>query len=239
MSYTLACNTDLFAAIGPDSATMLDACTAPHRTSVIHMHGTADHFPYSGGQGARTIDGPSIPEVNATWRKVDHCGPADITPTPRSPHRRRVRGRPRVELITIDGARHQCPAVPPSWNERARHRTRSTPRRPSGSSSPLTPPEISVDSVVALVFSYGGVRLTSVCDGRPRRTAAGSVCGSGPADDQRDSRFRVGAQGGRTMASIAAATNRFRGVGSTFACDSARLGRGDQFPAHHAHNPYV
>ena len=47
MSYALACNTGIFAAIGPDSATMLDACSAPHPTSVIHIHGTADKLvPY-------------------------------------------------------------------------------------------------------------------------------------------------------------------------------------------------
>lgn len=53
MSYTLACNTGTFAAIGPDSATQLDPCRAPHPTSVMHIHGTADRLiRYDGGQGA-------------------------------------------------------------------------------------------------------------------------------------------------------------------------------------------
>ena len=41
------------------------------------------------------------------------------------------------------------------------------------------------------------------------------------------------------MTSIAAATSRFLGVGPAFACDSARLGRGDQSASHHPRNPYV
>lgn len=42
MAYVLACNTGVFAAMGPDSATQLDACGSPHPTSVVHIHGTAD-----------------------------------------------------------------------------------------------------------------------------------------------------------------------------------------------------
>jgi polyhydroxybutyrate depolymerase len=42
MAYTLACRTAIFAAIGPDSATELGSCPAPHPLSVIHIHGTAD-----------------------------------------------------------------------------------------------------------------------------------------------------------------------------------------------------
>jgi polyhydroxybutyrate depolymerase len=111
MSYALACNSGIFAAIGPDAATQLDACPAPHPTSVIHIHGTADRLvPYDGGQGASTVNGPSIPDVNAFWRKVNHCGPPDVTNKPPvttstaacADHRS-------VELITIEGGRHQWP----------------------------------------------------------------------------------------------------------------------------------
>jgi polyhydroxybutyrate depolymerase len=111
MTYALACNSGIFAAIGPDAATQLDACTAPHPTSVIHIHGTADRLvPYNGGQGASTVNGPSIPDVNAFWRNVDQCGPPDVTTKPPvttstaacADHRS-------VELITIEGGRHQWP----------------------------------------------------------------------------------------------------------------------------------
>ena len=60
MAYALACNTSTFAAIGPDSATQLDPCTAPHPTSVMHIHGTADRLiRYDGepGYGVARIDG--------------------------------------------------------------------------------------------------------------------------------------------------------------------------------------
>lgn len=69
MSYTLACNTSLCAAIGPDSATQLTACRTPHPTSVMHIHGTADRLiRYDGGRGAGVahIDGLPVPEVNAS-----------------------------------------------------------------------------------------------------------------------------------------------------------------------------
>ena len=42
MSYTLACNTSIFAAIGPDAATQLNLCRSPRPTSVMTIHGTAD-----------------------------------------------------------------------------------------------------------------------------------------------------------------------------------------------------
>jgi polyhydroxybutyrate depolymerase len=71
MSYTLACNTGIFAAIGPDSATQLDPCRFPRLTSVMHIHGTADRLiRYDGGPGAGVahIDGPPVPELNAVPR---------------------------------------------------------------------------------------------------------------------------------------------------------------------------
>lgn len=111
MSYALACNSGIFAAIGPDSATQLDACAAPHPTSVIHIHGTSDRLvPYDGGQGASTVNGPSIPDDNAFWRKVDQCGPPDVTAKPPVTTSTAACADNRsVELITIDGGRHQWP----------------------------------------------------------------------------------------------------------------------------------
>ncbi len=111
MSYALACNSGIFAAIGPDAATQLDACTAPHPTSVIHIHGTADRLvPYNGGQGASTVNGPSIPDVNAFWRKVDQCGPPEVrTNAPVTTSTAACADHRSVELVTIDGGRHQWP----------------------------------------------------------------------------------------------------------------------------------
>lgn len=114
MAYKLACNTAVFAAIGPDSATQLDSCPAPSPTSVVHIHGTADQMiRYGGqpGQGFANIDGPAVPEVNAFWRDVDRCAPPVTTvdgalttsvadcPSGRS-----------VELVTVAGGGHEWPA---------------------------------------------------------------------------------------------------------------------------------
>jgi polyhydroxybutyrate depolymerase len=121
LAYRLACDTQTFAAIGPVSATMLQPCTAPAPTSVIHIHGTADPtIPYQGGPGRRDndgtgrnparIDGPPITRVVETWSRVDRCA------APRSstagPVARTVSTCPdgrATELITIAGAGHQWP----------------------------------------------------------------------------------------------------------------------------------
>ena len=111
MSYALACNSSIFAAIGPVAATQLDTCTAPHPTSVIAIHGTNDRLvPYNGGQGASTVNGPSIPDVNAFWRKIDQCGPPDVTvKAPVTTSTAACADHRSVELITIEGGRHQWP----------------------------------------------------------------------------------------------------------------------------------
>jgi polyhydroxybutyrate depolymerase len=78
MSYTLACDTTLFAAIGPVAGTQLDSCRSPHPVSVMAIHGTADPMvPYGGGpgHGFAHINGPPVPELNMFWRKVDRCQP--------------------------------------------------------------------------------------------------------------------------------------------------------------------
>ncbi len=116
MSYTLACQTSIFAAIGPDSATQLGDCSHPDQVSVIHIHGTDDmRIRYNGGEGEGTshIDGPAIPTLNATWREIDGCGAPNVTTSgdvtisvAQCPNGRTV------ELITIDGAGHQWPGAP-------------------------------------------------------------------------------------------------------------------------------
>jgi polyhydroxybutyrate depolymerase len=111
MSYALACNTSIFAAIGPDAATMVDPCPAPHPTSVIHIHGTADKLvPYNGGNGDSAVNGPAVPDTNAFWRKVDQCGPPTVTTNaPVTTSTAACADKRSVELITIDGGKHQWP----------------------------------------------------------------------------------------------------------------------------------
>jgi polyhydroxybutyrate depolymerase len=115
MTYTLACRTAIFAAIGPDSATELGSCPAPHPLSVIHIHGTADtRIPYQGGegQGVAHIDGPSVPSLNARWRGVDHCAsPAVRTAGVVTTSTATCPAGHAVELITIAGAGHQWPGA--------------------------------------------------------------------------------------------------------------------------------
>jgi polyhydroxybutyrate depolymerase len=127
MSYALACNSDMFAAIGPDSATQLDPCTSPHPTSVMHIHGTADRqIPYNGGSGAGMahIGGPSVPDLNAFWRGVDQCGePKTTTAGPVSTSASDCAYDRAVVLMTVDGGGHQWPdfATKALWQFFAAH----------------------------------------------------------------------------------------------------------------------
>jgi polyhydroxybutyrate depolymerase len=120
MSYVLACNTGMFAAIGPDAATQMDPCTAPHPTSVIHIHGTDDPtVPYNGGPGWSTVNGPSAADLNAFWRNVDRCGPSAVTTkAPVITSTAACADHRSVELISIDGGRHGWPGGTTSLERR-------------------------------------------------------------------------------------------------------------------------
>jgi polyhydroxybutyrate depolymerase len=115
LAYRLACDTSTFAAIGPDSATMLGDCPSPAKTSVIHIHGSADrNIPYDGspGDGFATIDGPPVPDVITTWRRVDGCSPATAsTIAPVTTSVANCADGRSVELIVVVGAGHQWPGA--------------------------------------------------------------------------------------------------------------------------------
>ncbi len=88
MTYRLACETDLFAAVAPVAATRLVACPSPARVSVLAIHGTDDpRVPYAGGPGTAygpagaAVDGPPVPEVIAGWRTVDGCADPVVSTT--------------------------------------------------------------------------------------------------------------------------------------------------------------
>lgn len=114
MAYALACNTDTFAAIGPDAATQLDACAAPRPTSVMHIHGTADRsVRYDGqpGGGVAHIDGPLVADLNAFWRNVDRCAPPEVSSDGSVTTSRAECADGRgVTLVTVDGGGHEWPA---------------------------------------------------------------------------------------------------------------------------------
>jgi polyhydroxybutyrate depolymerase len=125
MSLTLACATDIFAAIGPVAGTQLSVCRNPRPASVIHIHGTADRLvPYGGGQGFSVINGPSVPEVNAFWRNVDQCGaPTATTNGPVTTSTAACAENRGVVLITVDGGGHEWPpfATKALWQFFAAH----------------------------------------------------------------------------------------------------------------------
>jgi polyhydroxybutyrate depolymerase len=122
MSYRLACDTKVFAAIAPVSGTMINKCADPAPLSIIAIHGTADRtIPYNGGPGKRDnqgagarlpakIDGPPIPALMATWRKMDGCpAPGSTTAGSVTTSTAKCPDNRAVELITIAGAGHQWP----------------------------------------------------------------------------------------------------------------------------------
>jgi polyhydroxybutyrate depolymerase len=113
MAYALACNSGNFAAIGPVAATQLSHCSAPHPTSVMHIHGAADQvIRYDGGPNASVayIDGPPVPDVNAFWRNVDRCAPPVISSDgPVTTSAAGCADNRSVVLITVDGGGHDWP----------------------------------------------------------------------------------------------------------------------------------
>lgn len=126
LSYRLACDTDIFAAIAPVAGTMINKCDHPAPISIIHIHGEKDPtIPYAGGPGRRSndgkgrlpikIDGPSVPSLIETWRRTDSC--AAPTETKSGPVTTSVATCPdgrAVELITVAGAGHQWPGSRPA-----------------------------------------------------------------------------------------------------------------------------
>lgn len=127
MSYALACNTGSFAAIGPDSATQLDGCAAPHPTSVMHIHGTADRlirYDSEPGVGVARIDGPPVPDLNTFWRGVDQCGaPVTVTDGAVTTWTADCPDNRSVVLKTVDGGGHEWPpfATAALWQFFAAH----------------------------------------------------------------------------------------------------------------------
>jgi len=123
LAYRLACDTDIFAAVGVVSATLFGECPNPHKVSVMHIHGKEDNiFPYGGGLGSvgENRDGwladlaeariPSIPDLMSMWRKVNNCAPSTvaITGVIRKAVATCAEDRD-VVFIVIDGAGHQWP----------------------------------------------------------------------------------------------------------------------------------
>jgi polyhydroxybutyrate depolymerase len=119
MSYRLACESDLFAAIAPVSGTMLVDCHPPHPVSVLHIHGGVDgSVPPDGsvGGGTQNIDGPPIADVIAYWFDADGCGEPAVSTfgDDARVHLTAAQGcadGTAVEYILISDAGHQWPGT--------------------------------------------------------------------------------------------------------------------------------
>jgi polyhydroxybutyrate depolymerase len=125
MSYTLACATDIFAAIGPVAGVQLNSCQAPHPTSVMHIHGTADEVvPYPGGRGFKGMNFPPAQASDAFWRNVDQCGdPAVATTGSVTISTAECADKRNVVLVTVAGGGHDWPdsAAKELWHFFADH----------------------------------------------------------------------------------------------------------------------
>ncbi len=117
LSYRLACDTALFAAIGPVAGTQLGPCPAPKPISVIHIHGAADHnVPFDGrpGDGFASIDGPPVADVLNGWRATARCGePTVVTAGEVTTSIATCPDGVAVELLLVAGAGHQWPGSKP------------------------------------------------------------------------------------------------------------------------------
>nr|BFE59264.1 PHB depolymerase family esterase [Dactylosporangium thailandense] len=125
LAYRLACDSTTFAAIGVVAGKLLGDCPSPAPISVIHVHGTGDDIvPYDGKPGKMNndgvglipvkIDGGSVPDQIAGWRKTERCSApqAHTSGSVTTSLARCPDGRD-VELITIAGAGHQWPGGTP------------------------------------------------------------------------------------------------------------------------------
>lgn len=152
MAYRMACESDLFAAVGPVAATLVGDCTNPAPISVIHIHGTADPtVPYAGPSdtGVAQIDGPAVPALLARWRTTDRCG-GEVISTAGAVTRSLARcpsGRD-VLLVTVEGGGHEWPGVARSGPLDARPSATTTPG-PMPSSAAAPPPVASTGTPVA------------------------------------------------------------------------------------------
>jgi polyhydroxybutyrate depolymerase len=143
LAYALACRTDLFAAIGPVSATMLSSCRRPRPVSVIAIHGLRDtrvRFGGGPGTGRARVNGPPIPEVISRWRSTDRCtSPGVKTSGPVTTSIADCPDGRAVELITIADVGHGWPGALPA-------------ARQPGRSHPAPPTAVDATGVIATFF---------------------------------------------------------------------------------------
>lgn len=118
MSYRLGCElSDRLAAIAPVAATLtLSPCTPTNPISVLHIHGTADHYvPIGGGVGITRSPGFQLASVSKTiafWRDFNRCSGPTANTKDKAVTKETATGcvpGTDVVLYTIDGAGHGWP----------------------------------------------------------------------------------------------------------------------------------
>ncbi|MCE1173488.1 MAG: hypothetical protein LWW77_02635 [Propionibacteriales bacterium] len=120
MTYRMACQAHLFAAVAVVSGTQLVDCSKASPTSVLHLHGAADPLVRLDGRrgtGVAHVSGPPLATVLNGWRQRDSCptftttrAGAVTTATASCPQGRTV------EWIVIAGGGHEWPGAPSSVN---------------------------------------------------------------------------------------------------------------------------
>lgn len=111
MSYRLACDSDVLAAVAAVAGTILGECDEPHPLSVLAIHGDADESVRMDGEpgsGIENIDGMPIADVNRFWREVDACEEPESVVGDVSTSTADC-GEMAVELVVVAGAGHQWP----------------------------------------------------------------------------------------------------------------------------------
>jgi polyhydroxybutyrate depolymerase len=126
-TYRLACEmSDVFAAIAPVAATMIETGCAPRSpVAIFHVHGTADeNIPLNGGVGLMTLRNRAWPAMQhgvARWAQLDGCSgpPRARQDGPETTCYSYGQCRAEVEYCLVRGGGHAWPGSEPhAWQER-------------------------------------------------------------------------------------------------------------------------
>lgn len=113
LTYRLACETGLFAAVAPVAGTILTECEHPHPVSLLHIHGTQDtrvRMDGQPGEGRAHVDGLPVADAVAIFSAAEGCPePVVTTEGVVTTSASACPGGRAVTLVTIAGAGHQWP----------------------------------------------------------------------------------------------------------------------------------
>jgi polyhydroxybutyrate depolymerase len=117
MSYRMACETDVFAAIAPVAGTIVTTCDGPAPTSVLHIHGVTDsqvRMDGEPGDGIGDADGMPVADAVEVFRAAAGCGAVVTTEEPPvTTSESDCADDRRVVLVTVADAGHQWPGSVP------------------------------------------------------------------------------------------------------------------------------